>query len=349
MIKSSDLHNQHSNFGLPVSEQNTMYDLLQSAVANGAYDSIPGHLMLAARQNPYMDWNAPLKEVLTKRTIQVGNRNYTSCLIGIPLHGDLGSAFEQVISVKEILREALDARLMSNDDGLIFLDQPLPRSTIQLMTVEDMYHLTPRLFERGVRGSPEPVLDARITETELGLIDSAMMVGLLYWREERAKPRLLTDATAQSMLSEIVKRHVTFDRATPFCPLPWIQSQPMEPLLDATISSSRKIMQRYLDRLFATMAMTPEAATFNVVTSSTPWGAYHIEVLLQANGELHDCAMSLALDELRDGNVSDTLAFLTAQMVARGITSNHTAYQQTNYASTASDAEEIIRSPIALH
>lgn len=349
MIKTPDLHNQQSTLGLPVSEQNSMYDLLQSAVANGAYDSIPGHLMLAARRNPYMDWNAPLKEVLTKRTIQVGNRSYSSCLIGIPLHGDLGSAFEQVLSVKEILREAIDANLMSKDDGLIFLDQPLPRSTIQLMTVEDMYHLTPRLFERGVRGSPGPVLDARITETEIGLIDSAMMVGLLYWREERAKPRLLTDKAAQSMLSEIVKRHVTFDRATPFCPQPWIQSQPMEAFLDATISSSRNIMERYLDRLFASTTMTPDAATFNVVTSGTPWGAYHVEVLLQGNGELHDSAMSLSLDELRDGNVSDTLAFLTAQMVARGITANHTAYQQTNYASVASDADEIIRSPVALH
>ncbi len=349
MIKTSDLQNQQSSLGLPVSEQNSMYDLLQRAVANGAYDSIPGHLMVAARRNPFMDWNAPLKEVLTKRTITVGNRSYASCLIGIPLHGDLGSAFEQVISVKEILREALGCDLMSKEEGLIFLDQPLPRSTIQMMSVEDMYNLTPRLFERGVRGNPGPVLDARITESEIGMIDSAMMVGLLYWREGRQKPRLLTDPVAQAMLAEIVKRHVAFDRATPFCPQPWIQSQRMETFLEATISSSRNIMRRYLDRLFASSSITPDAATFNVVTSGAPWGAYHIEVLLQSNGEFGDCAMSLSLDELRDGNVSDTLAFLTAQMIARGITDNRTAYQQTNYASVASDAEEIVRSPIALH
>ncbi len=43
---------------------------------------------------------------------------------------------------------------MSKEDGLIFLDQPLPRGTVQMMTVEDMYNLTPRLFPARRAGQP---------------------------------------------------------------------------------------------------------------------------------------------------------------------------------------------------
>lgn len=326
-----------------------MYNLLDSAMSDGAYGTIPAHLMVAARKNPLVDWNAPLKEVLTKRTIQIGNREYNTCLVGIPLHGDLGMAFEQELSVKEILREAQSAKLMSKDDGLIFLDKPLPRSTIRLMSIEDMYNLIPRLFERGVRGNPNPVLDARITESDVVMIDSAMMVGLLYWKAEKSKPRLLTSIAAQEQLANIVERHVTFERATPYCRTPLIQSSRMEPFLDATISSSRHITKRYLDNLIANTSIVAEYATFNVVTNGTPWGEYQIEILLQAAGVLGECTMTLCLDELRDGNVSDTLRYLVHEFASRGVSDCRIGYHQMNYSSVISDDEEIVRSPVPLH
>lgn len=350
MIKTPNLSTQPiNNLGLSVSEQKTMYDLLDSAMSDGAYGNIPAHLMVAARKNPLLDWNAPLKEVLTKRTIQIGNREYTTCLVGIPLHGDLGMAFEQVLAVKEILKEALDAKLMSKDDGLIFLDQPLPRSTIQLMSIEDMYNLTPRLFERGVRGNPNPVLDARIMESDVAMIDSAMMIGLLYWKAEKPKPRLLTSMDAQEQLAKIIERHVAFERATPFCRSPSIQSSRMEPFLDATISSSRHITKRYLDSLVANNSIVADCATFNVVTDGAPWGEYQIEILLQAAGVLGECTMTLCLDELRDGNISDTLGYLVQEFASRGVSDCRIGYQQMNYSSAISDVEEIVRSPVSVH
>lgn len=350
MIKTPDISTQHTNnLGLSVSEQKTMYDLLDSAMSDGAYGTIPAHMMVAARKNPLLDWNAPLKEVLTKRTIQIGNREYSTCLVGIPLHGDLGMAFEQVLAVKEILKEAQSTNLMSKEDGLIFLDQPLPRSTIQLMSIEDMYNLTPRLFERGVRANPNPVLDAKIMEGDVAMIDSAMMVGLLYWKADKPKPHLLTSVAAQEQLAKIVERHMAFERATPSCSAPSIQSSRMEPFLDATITSSRHITKRYLDNLVANNSIVADCATFNVVTDGAPWGEYQIEILLQAVGALGECTMTLCLDELRDGNVSDTLGYLVQELNARGVSDCRIGYQQMNYSSAINDVEEIVRSPISLH
>lgn len=347
MIKTPDHPNQPISQTHSVREQKEACDLLNNGVANGVYGNAPGLLMLAARKNPYQDWNVPLKEVLTTRTIDVGNRAYATCLVGIPLHGDLGLAFEHILSIKEILRGAQEAKLMSKDDGLILLDQPLPRSTIQLMSVEDMYNLTPRLFERGVRGSPIPVLDARITESDQSDIDSAMMIGLVYWKEGRAAPRLLTDPSAQMQIAEIVKRQVVFERVTRFCRQPVIQSNRMEPFLEATISSSRHIIKRYLNRLFANSGIETDGATFNVVTSSAPWGQYQIEIVLQASGRSGDQKATFDLDDLRDGNVCDTMDFLVNEVRARGALEIHVTFQQTN--DFAARDTDTATSPIFLH
>lgn len=327
-----------------------MHELLDDAIANGAYGAIPGHLMLAARKNPLLDWNAPLKEVLNARTISVGNRVYSTCLIGIPLHGDLGTAFAKVMAVTNILREAQAAKLLAKDDGLIFLDSPLPRSTIQMMTVEDIYNLIPRLFERGVRGNQLPVLDARVTEAETANIDAAVMVGLLYWRADGQKPTLLTETKAQASLAKIVARYVAFDRATPACPLPTVESQPMEPFLSATTSSSRHIAKRYLNQLISRVGISADQAVFNVLPSEAPWGEYQIEVTLQTGSSMGQYAMTLYLDELRDGTVSDMLSHLIAIVGQHNIKDCRISYLQTTHATISlADAEEFVRSPIALH
>jgi len=301
---------------------------------------------LDAWRKPLQDWNVPLKEALTRQTLNVGNRTMKTCLVGIPLHGDLGAAFEQVFAVKDILREIQSAKLLAKDDGLIFLDQPLPRSTIKMMSIEDLYSLTHRLFERGVRGSTSPVVDARITESDLGLIDSAMMVGLLYWDATRQNPRLLYDASAQAQLATVVEKHIAFGRSTPSRPQPSIQSQPMQPFLDATVSSSQQIIRRYLDNLLISSEITPDAATFNIVSTSAPWGEYYIEVVLQESNVLSKCQLSLCLDELRDGNICTMLNYLIGEMADRGVINPHIAYQQTKY---AKNADGIIRSAISLH
>lgn len=344
MNKTNTVCSDPSSRGPSISEQQDMHELLDNAIANGAAGSIPQHLMLAARKNPLLDWNAPLKEVLTRRSIQIGNRRYSTCLVGIPLNGDLGMAFEQVATVPEILKDAQKEKLLAKDEGLIFLDAPLPRSTIQMMSLEDIYHLTPRLFERGVRGSPHPVLDAKITESESRAIDAGLLIGLLYWKADHPAPLLLTDQTSQVKMGKLVERHLAFERATPFAPTPLIQSQPMVPLLDATISSSRNITHRYVASLLAQSAPA-EGALFTVVASGVPWGDYQIEIMLQTRNGFADNRMVLSLDELRDGNINDTLKFLQSEFLSHGITECRIEYHYASF----TDCDEPTHAIMALH
>lgn len=344
LINSIDRSTQLSHFG-PISEQKTMYDLLDNAMATGAYGSIPDHLMSAARKNPAMDWNDPLKEVLTRRLIRIENRCYATCLMGIPLYGQIGYAFEQITSARDILREAQHEKLLLPHDGMIFLDSLLPRSTIQMMSVADIYNLTPRLFERGVRGNPARVLDATITESESAEIDAAMMIALMYWPAERAAPRLLSDRNAMGRIAKIVERHLSFERATPYIPSPVVQSRPMEPFFRATVSSSRHIIRKYVERLIDQSIGNPNAATITVLTSDIPLSNYRISIMLEATDCSQDFAMGLRLDELRDGNVSDVVDYLIQEFALCGITDCRIVYNKTS----GNDAEESAPTPTSMH
>ena len=286
------------------------------------------------------------------RTIQVGNRSYSTCLVAMPLHGDLGNVLENPLPVKSILSAAQEAKLISPRDGtgLAFLDTLLPRSSIQTMTFEDIYNLTPRLFDRAVLGQPVSVLDVKADSNEECDVSSAMLVGVLYWNPNKGMPKLLTQKPAQAELAEIVRRHVFFERADVYRPRPNIISQPLLPFLDATRSSSRLIMQRYIDRAIAATEEYPDAATLNVVgvEGDESTGEYNIEILLQYKGVLAGSFVGLYLDDLRDGQVNEVLAFLKDEMHKRGIAQCKISYQQVLLNPT-NDSDEQVRTNFAIH
>ncbi len=297
----------------------SMADIIDSAMDDGSYGSTPNFLIGVARENPTLDWNSTLKHVLTWRSIQVGNRAYSTCLVAIPLFGQLGRAFAPLTTVQGILKEAVRKSILAKEDGLIFLDSPVPRSTVQLLDVEDLYSLSSRLFKRGVRHSQEPVLSARLLETEAESVEAAIMVGLLYWRAERPAPKLLGDADAQKSLACIVRQHVFFDRASPCRPRPLVQALPLAPFFEATRESSAQIVRRHVDRLIGQSVRKPIGAEFKVLMSDEIVGTYQVEVHLQEDEGRADHVLRLQLDSLRDGDVGECIEFLMQQLARHGI------------------------------
>lgn len=328
-----------------------MYDLINNALATGAYASLPERLMKAARTNPLMDWNAPLKSVLTQRILEVGNRRYATRLVAIPLHGALGAAFDQTYSVSEILNQATKEKILCKDDGLAFLDTILPRRTIQMLSHEDVYNLTPRLFDRAVRGIPEPVLDAKVDEIEQGMVDSGMLVGVLYWRIDKPLPKLLSDAAAMKRLGELVARQIMFQRASLTDPMPLVRSQPLATFLDATHASTQEIATRHIERFLALQPSAPLSVTLNVIGNDGHWGEYQIEACLSlAEGE-PTSMLTLLLDDLRDGSIAAMLDFLIAEFRRRGVAKAFVGYQQYVAQSVLGNPEaiECVRNAVTRH
>ena len=304
----------------------SMTDLIDEALSGGSYGSIPSFLLNAARTNPHLDFNSTIQHVLTWRKMKVNNRTYSTCLIGIPLSGQLGRAFDPISTVPALIKEAFSESLLSKEDGLILLDSPVPRSTVQMMNVEDLYHLSSRLFERGVRGNPDPVLSARLMENEMDNVEEAIMVGLLYWRSDRPLPQILMDGKAQQRLAENVRRHLFFERASVFCPKPIIEAQPMGTLFEATQASSSQIIIRHLDRLIERGHSKPIRADLKIIMSDELFGIHHVDVLLHDEQGSGKHVLHLAFDAVRDGDFSDRVQFMIQQLAIRGIADIRTQY-----------------------
>lgn len=352
MIKTNTTTPQPCGFGPSQGDQNAMYDLINDALATGAYASLPEYLMRAARTNPHMDWNAPLRNVLTQRVLSVGNRRYATRLVAIPLHGSLGAAFDQTYSVSEILNQAVKEQILSRDDGLAFLDTILPRRSIQMLTHEDVYNLIPRLFDRAVRGIPEPVLDAKVDEVEQGAVDSGMMVGVLYWRIDKPLPKLLSDHGAMKRLGELVAQQIMFQRASPFNPMPIVRSQPLGTFLDATHASTQDIAKRHIERFLELQPSAAVAVTLNVIGNDGHWGEYQIEATLTLSVGEPGSVLTLVLDDLRDGSIPAMLEFLIAEFRKRGVTKAFVGYQQyvaQTVIGSNQEAVEVVRAVVTRH
>ena len=327
----------------------SMRDLIESAMADGSYDNIPDFLIGAARTNPHLDWNATLSHVLTWRSIQVGNRTYSTCLVGIPMFGQLGRAFAPIGTVQGIIKEAVQKSILAKEDGLVLLDSPIPRSTVQLLDVEDMYSLSTRLFERGVRGSPEPVLGARLLESEIENVEEAIMVGLLYWRSDRPVPKILADTDAQRSLAAIVRQHVFFDRATPYRPRPFIEALPLATFFDATRESSAQIVRRHLDRLIGQSRSKPVGAEFQVVMSDEIVGTYRMEVHLHEEKGSADHVLRLQLDSLRDGDIGEGIQLLIEHLASHSITNVRTHYLTEVFSEDGEELDDADYAATTLH
>ena len=324
-------------------------EVIDSAMAAGAYSSIPGHLLDEARRNPELDWNATIRHVLTMRSIAVGHRTYTTCLVGIPLLGRLGKAFTPIGTVHCILKEAQRANILSKEDGLIFLDSPIPRGTIQLMDFKALYDLSSRLFERGVRQNQISVLDAQLLESEANNVEAAVLVGLLYWRSEKAQPSLLSDHALQRKLADIVRQHVLVECASPENPMPFVHSQPLSTFFEATRESSRHIAKKNVERLYDESVNVPFGAEFNVLSSEQPIGAYQIEVTFLTHQGKSPYILRLSLDTLCDGNAGDYLDLLTAVLKKRGVSTFRTTFFSRVSSSLETDGDIPIYEPTSLH
>ncbi len=327
----------------------SMRDLIESAMADGSYDSIPDFLIGAARTNPHLDWNTTLSHVLTWRSIQVGNRTYSTCLVGIPMFGQLGRAFAPIGTVQRVIKEAVQKSILAKEDGLVLLDSPIPRSTVQLLDVEDLYSLSTRLFERGVRGSPERVLEARLLESEIENVEEAIMVGLLYWRSDRPVPKILADTEAQKSLAAIVRQHVFFDRATPFRPRPFVEELPLTTFFDATRASSAQIVRRHLDRLIGQSRSQPVGAEIRVMMSDEIVGTYRMEVHLHEEKGSADHVLRLKLDTLRDGDIGKSIQLLMEHLAFHGITTVRTHYLTEVFSDENEELEDTAYATTTLH
>ncbi len=324
---------------LHADQSRRIVETLNSAMAAGLYGKIPDFLIEEARKNPNLDWHDSIKHVLTTRSITVGNRIYSTRLVAVSLFGNLGRAFAPVKTAHAILKEALKKSILAKEEGLIFLDAPIPRGTVQLMDFEDMYNLSERLFERGVREGHAPVLEARLIENEMERVDAAIMVGLIYWRSEKEIPKLLTDNEAQMQLANIVREHVFFDRANPSNPRPYVHALPLKPFFDATRDSSRWIAQQHIARLVARHQGVPIAAQFSVSSSEELIDTYQIEVRLQDAGGASDYILRLQLDSLLDGNTADYIELLRKELSSRGITKFPTMYAKEVSFATSTETE----------
>ena len=333
--------------------QHAMNEVIRHTMENGLFGNIPEQLLGASRVNPNTPLDTPIKEALTTREIRVGNRTYETHLIGIPLCGQLGMALEPVENIQAILKQAQRERILPAEDGLILLDAPLPASTIQMMSYEDIYNLIPRLFERGGRRSESPilspVLDAKINESDLGNVEAAIMVGLVYWSAGKPVPTIIHDAVAQQKLARIVERHLIFDRANPASPRPPIQALPASGFLDATRDLTHYVTQRLIKQLIAFSSTPPTVAEFCVMPADELMGAYQIDISLCGGEGAGEHRLAVHLNELRDGDLGTSLRWLMQEFAQRGITEHRVHYHWKTTAINMFEAEDIFLAPISIH
>lgn len=129
-----------------------MRDLIESAMADGSYESIPDFLIGGTNQPASGLGISTLSHRSHVAQHSGGQSHLFHVWAGLPMFGQLGRAFAPISTVQGIIKEAGQKAILAKEDGLVLLDSLIPRSTVQLLDVEDMYNLSTRLFERGVRG-----------------------------------------------------------------------------------------------------------------------------------------------------------------------------------------------------
>ena len=305
----------------------TTIDRIGSAMAAGAFNSITDQLMDEARQNPAVDLNATLRHVLTRRTMYVGTRAYETCLIAIPLMGDLGKPFESFRSVKHVLHEAEQMGITGIDDGLALLDMALPKTTLSGLSYEQLYNLSSGLFDRGVRNKLTKLLDVQNLSGH-DCVNAAVVIGLLYWRSGNALPALLTNTTAQHQLGELVRRHMLFERITAQTPFTRISAVSAAPLYEAVRGMSQCLVRNCIAQVLSSLDQDIESATISVITGGRAAhhsamegvvGDYAIEIAFASKDAPANQAIILELNSLCDGNAVESIDALTLALAEQGI------------------------------
>ena len=326
---------------------------IHSAMAAGAFSNMAHQLVMEARRNPHLDWNETIKHVLSRRVIDVGPRRYETCLIGIPLFGNLGTTFSKTTAIRDVLKAAQRQGLTEPENGLMFVDVPFSRSAWMNLPYEDLYTIPSRLFESGVRGKKAPILDIESGSGDQSCGNSAILIGLLYWRADRAMPALMTDKIAQARLAEIVRQHLLFEYATATTPGSNLQALPMTPFFDATRAFSHRNLRNGITTFVRDIEEPILSATLSVMTiGAGPGdyigevvGDYLIEVTLQTDKGDNDQSMILQLNTLFDGTPVDSLQKITTRLAKEGIEKVETRF--LSRADNLSDLENDVPTYVA--
>lgn len=324
-------------------------DAIDSAIASGAFGSITENLLAEARRNPDLDWNATIEHVLTRRVVSVGNRQYEICLMAIPLVGDLGEAFVPFKSTAAVLKEAQNRGLITTDHGLVFLDTPVPRETIATLSMEALYNIPTRLFERAARHMPVEVIETRRHADDHEQMDSMLLLGLVYWRSGMTMSPLLTSRHAQADLAEIVRQHMLFERITASTPHLSIRALPMAPLYKATRALAQHRLHSYIAKLINACDTDMAGATITVLSAEDVIGDYVIHLDLTTSEGDAPYSLVLELSTLCEGNAADYLEGLTRYLQEQGVPNIKTSFFSRALCTADADSDMPLYAATPIH
>lgn len=132
MIGQPKMQQEKATRGCSIEQRQQRVSSLVESMSKGSFSGITQQLLRDQRESQTPDWQAPLRDALHFREVSVGSRRYSTCLIGIPLFGELGAPL-QPVAVADMLKD-IQKRFLRPDQGLVFLNTPLPRSFIQQMS-----------------------------------------------------------------------------------------------------------------------------------------------------------------------------------------------------------------------
>ena len=311
--------------GCSLEQRQQRVSSLVESMSKGSFSGITQQLLRDHRDGQSGDWQAPLRDALHYRQVSVGSRKYDTCLIGIPLFGELGSPL-QPVAVVDMLRD-IQKRFLKPDQGLVFLNTPLPRSFIHQMTIEELFNLTPALFNHVVKGGAGELLRKEF-EFQTNRVESAILVGVLYWKAGKQIPALMSDATARQALGTCVAQRIVFDRATSSNRFPLIEALPVDLFLNATRGCAQHLTRRLLGRLSRDESLIDPVFSINVIPVSDSGSEFYAVIECNDDSDKHSAPFvgGISVGELCDGNLADFLSMLQAECARVGRVEDRITY-----------------------
>ena len=325
MIGQPKMQQEKATRGCSIEQRQQRVSSLVESMSKGSFSGITQQLLRDQRESQTPDWQAPLRDALHFREVSVGSRRYSTCLIGIPLFGELGTPL-QPVAVADMLKD-IQKRFLRPDQGLVFLNTPLPRSFIQQMSIEELFNLTPALFNHVVKGRTGELLRKEF-EFQNNNVEAAILVGILYWKAGKPVPALMADESARQALGSRVAQQVAFDRATSSARLPRIEALPVDLFLKASQSSTQHLARRLLTKLCHDESLIDPVFSIRVIPVSDSGSEFYAEI--ECNDATDKQAVPLAgglsIAELYDGNLSAFLDMIQSECGRFGKVTNHITY-----------------------
>ncbi len=325
MIGQPKMQPEKASRGCSIEQRQQRVSSLVETMSKGSFTGITQQLLRDQRDSQAGDWQAPLRDALHYRQVSVGSRKYDTCLIGIPLFGDLGSPL-QPVAVVDMLKD-IQKRFLKPDQGLVFLNTPLPRSFIHQMTIEDLFNLTPALFNHVVKGGTGELLRKEF-EFQTNHVESAILVGVLYWKAGKQIPALMSDNVARQALGTCVAQRIVFDRATSATRVPFIEALPVDLFLNATRGCAQHLTRRLLGRLSHDESLVAPVFSINVIPVSDSGSEFYAVLECRDDSDQHAAPLvgGINMGELCDGNLADFLSMLRAECARAGRVEDRITY-----------------------